>query len=115
MIRSVLTLTLVAIGCVGCGRDATSTHSNPQTRPEIQVTDKMMAALAVADAADGVTDHVVQKCIVCELSMKGTGQLKTSIGGYTVWHCSSACLRSFVQDPAQYLAKISAKPPATGR
>jgi hypothetical protein len=111
------TLPLLAIICVAltaCGR-----QTKPQLEPTpaasrpsaLHLTDELRARLAVADAADGKTDHVIEKCVSCRLQMAGKPDFTSTVADYRVQLCSAGCKKAFESDPGkQLLALPAAKP-----
>ncbi|MCG3147321.1 MAG: hypothetical protein PCFJNLEI_00760 [Verrucomicrobiae bacterium] len=91
---------LAGVGLIACSQ------STPPP-PAIVLTDELRIQLAAADAVDGKTDHVVAKCVLCNLKMDGKPQFAVPAGDYTVRLCSTGCRASFLADPAKAM-KISA-------
>jgi hypothetical protein len=105
-------LRLILIVC--CGLTACSQQDQLQPpasaattpRPPLVVTDELRARLASADAADGKVDHVIEKCILCDLHMSGKPQLAVPVGDYSAHLCSAACQKAFANDPAKALLAL---------
>jgi hypothetical protein len=57
------------------------------------------AKLALADAADGTTDHIVSLCAGCALGMEGSPDYELDVAGYEMHFCSEGCLDRFAKDP----------------
>ena len=81
------TLALIALltlaGCGGGDYDSAEAE-NPEAAPDassepaavamIEVGPEGAAMLALADAADGTSDHVVERCSGCSLGMEGKAE-----------------------------------------
>ena len=112
-----LYLPLLAIICVAL--TACDRQNKPQPEPtpaappraELKLTDELRARLAAADAADGKTDHVIEKCVSCRLQMAGKPEFTSTAAGYRVQLCSAGCKRAFEGDPGKLLLAL----PAAGR
>ena len=108
---------LLAIICVGLS--ACDRQNKPQPEPmsaaspraELQLTDELRARLAAADAADGKTDHVIEKCVSCRLQMAGQPEFTSTVADYRVQLCSAGCKKAFESDPGKQLLAL----PAPGR
>lgn len=67
-------LAMVCVALTACDRQ---TKPQPEPTPAaspgpaLQLTEELRARLEAADAADGKTDHVVEKCVSCRLQMAG--------------------------------------------
>jgi len=85
-----------------CRKSPEDATAKPPTGP-IEVTPSMLAALVRADAADGKEDHLVAKCILCQLHMNGQEANAATLGNYTVHLCSAYCKQQFEADPSQAL------------
>ena len=107
-------LSVVGAGLCACNHEA-GTQSVPtqasQTPQVFEVTDQIRARLAQADAADGHNDHVIEKCVTCNLMMPGKPAFTSVAGDYRVQLCSAGCKALFEKDPAKALLAL----PATGR
>jgi len=110
-------LPLLAIICVAltaCERQTKPQPEPPSTAPrrvELQLTDELRARLAAADAADGKTDQLIEKCVSCKLQMAGKPEFTSTVADYRVQLCSAGCKRAFEGDPGKLLLAL----PAAGR
>jgi len=69
------------------------------------VTADMVAKLVKADAADGKTDKVVEKCAGCALGMAGNAAKSVKAGEYTL-HLCDHCYETGKADPMKCVAKL---------
>lgn len=88
-----------------CGR-VEAPGPSPESRAPATPTAAALAALARADAADGSTDKVVSKCVVCSLTMEGSAEHAAAYGGYSVHLCSEECREAFLKDPEGVLRAL---------
>jgi len=96
-------------GCgPGTGEPATeeeipepAAEADDSARPDVE------AQLALADASDGVVDHVVSRCPGCGLAMEGSQEQAVQWGGYEIRFCSAGCKESFEADPEAMLLALS--------
>ena len=79
--------------------------------PGLQLTDELRARLAAADAADGKTDHVIEKCVSCRLQMAGKPEFTSTVADYRVQLCSAGCKKAFESDPGKLLLALPAAGP----
>jgi len=92
---------LIAAMILGaCGRGARPAPSAAGS------TEAEAAKLEAADAADGMTDHVVAKCAVCGLAMDGTSDHASSYAGYRLHFCTEECKETFDHDPHAVLGRL---------
>jgi len=61
-------------------------------------SDEMKMKLASADALDGTTDQVVERCSGCRLGMNGKADHAIHVGDYTLHMCSESCKAAFGKD-----------------
>jgi hypothetical protein len=109
-----LLLALICVALTACDR-----QPNPQPKPtpaasrpsELHLTDELRARLAAADAADGKTDHVIEKCVSCNLQMAGKPEFTATVADYRVQLCSAGCKRAFESDPGKLLLALPAAAP----
>jgi hypothetical protein len=80
----------------------------PANAPAAPVATIDPACVAKADAADGATDGVVQKCAGCTLLMDGDPAHASTHGGATFHSCSDGCKARLDADPGAVLAKACA-------
>lgn len=79
-----------------CGeKPAAASAKAPPAAPTADV----LARLAKADAVDGKTDKVVDKCAGCSLGMDGKAEKELVVGDYKMHFCSDGCLGRFQDDP----------------
>lgn len=71
-------------------------------------TPEILAKLEKADATDGKTDKVVEKCAGCSLGMNGSAAHAVKFGGYTLQFCDH-CAEGKAKDPAKVLAALVVK------
>ena len=110
-------LPLLAIICVAL--TACDRQNKPQPEPtpaaspraELQLTDELRARLATADAADGKTDHVIEKCVSCKLQMAGKPEFSSTVADYRVQLCSAGCRKAFERDPGKVILALPAVGP----
>ena len=88
----------ISIGC----SDSASTPS-PDSKGAAEVTGAALEALARADAVDGKTDKVVEKCLMCSLGMNGKPEITSTVAGYELHHCKLGCKSGFEENPEQAL------------
>ena len=96
-----LCLAVAGLLC-SCRKSPEDAAAKPPAGP-LEVTPSMVAALVRADIADGKEDHLVGKCILCQLHMNGQEANAATIGDYTVHLCSAYCKQQFEADPSQAL------------
>jgi len=94
-----LAMTIVCTALTACSQSTTPP-------PAVVVTEELRARLAVTDAADAKTDHVIAKCVLCNLQMAGKPQFAVPVGEYTVQLCSAGCRDHFSKDPAKALLAL---------
>lgn len=110
-------LPLLAIICVALTACDRQTKPQPEPTPpaspraEFQLTDELRARLAAADAADGKTDHVIEKCASCSLQMAGKPEFTSTVADYRVQLCSAGCKKACERDPGKVLAALPAAGP----
>ncbi len=75
-------------------------------RTVLVITEELRAKLAEADAADGQADHIVSKCVPCNLIMKGRPAYATTVADYTLQLCTADCKSLFEKDPAKTLLAL---------
>ena len=85
---AVLALSMLAAGC--------ARHEHPHDAPAPAAAaaaspEALQAVLASADAKDGTTDHVVEKCAGCSLAMPGSKDHAVEAHGYSLHFCSESC------------------------
>ncbi len=97
-----------ALALTGCGAGEEA-DSDSGAKAAVTPDPAMLTALAGADAVDGETDKVVSKCLMCGLGMSGNANHPSTVGDYTLHHCSSRCQAKFDEDPKTYL--VNAKIP----
>ena len=100
---AVLALALVSCNQQPPARPETPTATQP---PPFVLTDESRAKLASADAADGKTDHVIEKCVTCRLLMPGNPKYAVTAGDYQVRLCSPECKTAFEKDPGKALLAL---------
>jgi len=101
---------LVIIGCAGLSACKPQAVQPPAPPAAVTVTDEIRSQLVFADTADGKTDHVIQKCVTCNLYMPGKPKFAVIIGEYRVQLCSTECKAAFEKDPTKALIAL----PTTG-
>ena len=96
-----------------CKQDKPQPEPTPAASPraELQLTDELRARLADADAADGKTDHVIEKCVSCRLQMAGKPEFSSTVADYRVQLCSAGCKKAFERDPGKLLLALPAAGP----
>ena len=99
---------LVALAVVSCNQQSpTRPEDSPATPPPpFVLSDQSRTKLAFADAADGKTDHVIEKCVTCRLHMPGNPKYSVAVGGYQVQLCSAECKSVFETDPGKVLRAL---------
>ncbi|MEI6783835.1 MAG: hypothetical protein WCQ21_23330 [Verrucomicrobiota bacterium] len=109
-----LLLASICVALTACDRE-TKPQPEPTTaaspRVELQLTDELRARLAAADAVDGKTDHVIEKCVSCKLQMGGTPEFTSTVADYRVQLCSAGCKKAFEGDPGKLLLALPAAKP----
>jgi hypothetical protein len=110
-------LPLLAIICVALTACDQQTKTQPEPPaansrpPELKLTDELRARLAAADAADGKTDNVIEKCVSCKLQMAGKPEFASTVADYRVQLCSAGCKKAFEGDPGKLLLALPAAAP----
>ena len=107
-------LVVLCVALTSCDRQTKPQPEPPpaaSTRLELQLTDELRAHLAAADAADGKTDHVIEKCVSCKLQMAGKPEFATTVADYQVQLCSAGCKKAFEGDPGKMLLALPAAKP----
>jgi hypothetical protein len=66
-----------------------------------------LGLMAKADAVDGTVDHVISKCVICNLGMEGRQEHSAKYGEYSVRLCSQGCNEAFSRDPEKALSRLS--------
>lgn len=97
-------LLLVAMVGWGCGSGtgepvAEEDLGEPAAQAEEATRPDAATQLALADAFDGVADHVISRCPSCGLAMDGSPEHAMQFAGYELHFCSAGCLDSFAADP----------------
>lgn len=96
----------LALALVGC--ETENTNDNGAPAASAPLSEKAVAALATADAADGKTDKVVEKCLTCQLHMSGSSDHVAKVGGYELHLCSPACKEKAEKEPEKSLLALEA-------
>ena len=102
---------IVSTVLAGCSKEEpakSSTEIKPEAKAEQAQSDanesaaKTQAAveakLAEADALDGTTDKIIQRCASCALGMDGKSEHALELSGYTLYFCSGSCQEEFAKD-----------------
>ncbi len=102
-------IAIASIACLSCGQSVESTGklvvqevTETIAIPQVVLVDRIeevKSRLGYADAFDGATDHVVSKCLSCQLQMSGNADYAVHVEEYSVNLCSDACRKAFVEDP----------------
>jgi hypothetical protein len=106
--------TLFVIICAtlsGCNPQAeTQPKSMSASAPSraLELSSQLRDCLATADAADGKTDKVVEKCIGCSLGMSGDSKFTSTLGDYRLQFCSAGCKKEYDTDPEKALVALRA-------
>lgn len=96
-----------AVVFAGCRKDESTTASSAASAVAKITDDQLLSKLAEADAADGTTDKVVSKCLMCKLGMDGDAAHSVEFMGYTLHFCKDDCLERFKQDSAKAIADLT--------
>jgi len=99
-----LALAVVMVGAAIAGCTGTGDGGGDAV-PAADVTPEIASVLAAADRVDGTEDHVVGKCTMCGFAMSGSAEYTTTVGDYTLRHCSAGCKERFDADPIGRLAE----------
>lgn len=110
------TLSMILVAFAGCSGDAAKpAEKPPETPPQVTPSDmqaaptpEIVAKLEKADAADGKTDKVVEKCAGCSLGMNGNPAHAVKVGGYTLNFCDH-CADGKAKDPMKVLTALVVK------
>lgn len=94
---------LVAVVWVGCDGQSDSGGAAATAPP----SEEALVVLAKADAADGVEDKVVNKCLTCSLGMEGKAEQTSTFGPYELHLCSAACKKRFDADPEKAVLAVT--------
>ena len=101
---------VLAVGLVSCSaKTASETDSKTGAAggsAAVKVSPAAVAALAKADEADGASDKVVSKCLMCALAMDGSADIASKVGDYTLHLCSDKCKEAVDADPEKALASM---------
>lgn len=92
------------VALVSACRESPAPPPAPQPPPPSE--EEVRERLARADAADGVTDQVVRRCLMCNLSMDGRESLPSTHLGYTLRFCARGCKTRFDRDPARAVGAL---------
>jgi len=85
--------------------------AKPAAKPTAALSPAVKAKLAEADAADGNTDKVVSKCLLCALRMDGKKEHTAEFGGYKLQFCSEECRNDFHADPEAKVLALQVEAP----
>ena len=98
---------VAVVGCGGGEQTAEAEVAAEEAAPAVAVEELTLEArLARADAADGQTDQVVQRCAACKLGMQGSADHAVQFGGYE-WHfCSEGCAHEFEANPEEVVLAL---------
>ncbi len=94
-----LATVLCLASCGGEGEHASGTGETGSDVASAPLSsDELKMKLASADAVDGTTDHVVERCSGCRLAMNGKADHTIHVGDYTLHMCSKSCKAAFGKD-----------------
>ncbi len=112
-----MTTIVLALALVACGGARTSYDEPAEAEPaeatpaapagNTEPSEAMLAALAVADRADGDEDQVVGNCAGCGLAMEGSDEHALHVGDYAMHFCSDSCRGKFSEDVEASLVALS--------
>jgi hypothetical protein len=99
-----LTLASSFLLFAACGNEPAKTPADPSgasaaEKKPAPPTPEVLARLAQADAVDGRTDKLVEKCAACALNMAGKPDKQLAVGEYKMHFCSDRCLDTYRADP----------------
>ena len=108
--RSLLSMICVAgiLALAGCGGQSSSEDASPAANDQVAAPGPdVLAALALADMADGTEDKTVSQCYGCALHMAGNAEHAVQVGDYQVHLCSAECKESFAADPSKMILAVA--------
>jgi hypothetical protein len=100
------TVCLLLLGLAHCKKEQAPVPPVVAKQAPVALSATAQQRLAAADRADGKADKVVDKCIMCGLSMKGSEKHRASVEGYQVHLCSAHCKEAFSADPNKALLDL---------
>jgi len=104
-------LSVIGTGLSACSHRAATkppAESAPEPTRSPMLTDEIRARLSEADAADGKEDHVISKCVTCNLKMAGNPAFTSVVGNYRMQLCSAGCKALFERDRTKELLALRA-------
>ena len=105
-----IAVTLALTGCRASQPkpDGTKTEVSVKTKKatEAPATASLDAKLVAADAADGKTDKVIEKCAGCGLGMMGSPEHAVTVRGYQMHFCSVGCQQRCEKDPDAMVSSL---------